>query len=210
MSPAASHTGRATEPPSLAPAEEDVAAVVSGIGPRLRSLRSEHDLSLQQLAARSGVSPAAIHKVEQAAMVPTITTLLKLAAAFQVPVGHFIDEAEESPAVLTPAKERRIETSPDGDVRTGTISAESGYFALTGSIREIAPGSSDQVATRPGSGEILAHVLSGTLAVRIGEREFRMRAGDTLHFRAEAAHSCHNPSAKVTARVIWVAVPDRR
>ena len=77
--------------------ETEVTAVVSGIGPRLRSLRTRHGLSLQQLADRSDVSPAAIHKVEQGTMVPTITTLLKLAAAFQVPVAHFIDEAGAPP-----------------------------------------------------------------------------------------------------------------
>ena len=44
-------------------------------------------LSLQQLGERSDVSAAAIHKIEQGGMVPTITTLLKLASALGRPVS---------------------------------------------------------------------------------------------------------------------------
>jgi transcriptional regulator with XRE-family HTH domain len=55
--------------------------VVSAIGPKVREARQALGLSLQQLAARAEVSAAAIHKVERGDMVPTITTLLELAAA---------------------------------------------------------------------------------------------------------------------------------
>ncbi|MGH9265451.1 MAG: helix-turn-helix domain-containing protein, partial [Acidimicrobiales bacterium] len=69
--------------------------IVSSIGPRLRELRIQHSLSLQQLAEKAGVSAAAIHKIERNGMVPTITTLLKLADAFDRPVAHFVDEEAE-------------------------------------------------------------------------------------------------------------------
>src|SRR5687768_4744580 len=48
--------------------------IVGAIGPKVRDLRQGLGLSLQQLAQRSGVSAAAIHKVERGDMVPTITT----------------------------------------------------------------------------------------------------------------------------------------
>ena len=55
--------------------------IVSSIGPKLRELRLQRGLSLQQLGERADVSAAAIHKIEKSGMVPTITTLLKLAGA---------------------------------------------------------------------------------------------------------------------------------
>lgn len=64
---------------------EELTRIVSGIGPKLRGLRKQAGLSLQQLAVRSDVSAAAIHKIELSGMVPTITTLLKLAGALGVP-----------------------------------------------------------------------------------------------------------------------------
>ncbi len=145
--------GQTDSPPdrlAAAPlSEADLSAVVSGIGPRLRSLRGRHGLSLQQLADRSDVSPAAIHKVEQGTMVPTITTLLKLAAAFHVPVAHFIDESDTpaTPVVYTAAKQRRVRRSPDGDVVVGSLSAESGPFDVAANVTEIAAGAGQ--LTRP-------------------------------------------------------------
>jgi transcriptional regulator with XRE-family HTH domain len=198
----------------LAPAplsETEVAEVVSGIGPRLKALRSRHGLSLQQLADRSDVSPAAIHKVEQGAMVPTITTLLKLAAAFEVPVAHFIDEVGEpaSPVVYTPAKQRRERTIQDGAVVVGTITAESGPFDLDASVMEIAAGAGTGDQQPRAAGESLVHVVSGTLELVVSGQAFRLTAGDSMHFRSEAPHSWRNPSTRTT-KLLWTSLPDRR
>ena len=200
------------ERPAGAPlSESEVSEVVAGIGPRLRTLRGRLGLSLQQLAERSDVSPAAIHKVEQGTMVPTITTLLKLAAAFQVPVAHFIDEtdAPATPVSFTPKNQRRVRTSPDGDVVVGSISAESGPFELTASITEMAAGAQSAPDDRRPAGEALVHVQSGTLELTVGAQTYRLSAGDSLHFRSEEIHSWRNPSARTT-KVVWVSLPERR
>ena len=77
--------------------------IVSGIGPKVRALRKQAGLSLQQMAEQADVSAAAIHKIEQSGMVPTITTLLKVAGALGRPVAYFVDEQEAAsdPTVLT-------------------------------------------------------------------------------------------------------------
>src|SRR3954449_9543908 len=88
---------------------EDLSQIVSGIGPKLRALRKQAGLSLQQLAVKSDVSAAAIHKIEQSGMVPTITTLLKVAGALGRPVASFVDEEEvdSDPTVLVRGGEQR-------------------------------------------------------------------------------------------------------
>ena len=197
---------------SAAPlSEPELSAVVSGIGPRLRSLRARHALSLQQLADRSDVSPAAIHKVEQGTMVPTITTLLKLAAAFQVPVAHFIDEVDPpaSPVVYTPAKQRRVRQSHDGDVVIGSISAESGPFDVTASVTEVAAGARSAAEGKRPAGESLLYVQSGAFELTVGGQVFRLSAGDSLHFRSEEEHTWRNPSTRA-AKIVWVSLPERR
>lgn len=191
--------------------ESELSTVVSGIGPRLRALRARHSLSLQQLADRSDVSPAAIHKVEQSSMVPTITTLLKLAAAFQVPVAHFIDETDvpATPVAYTAAKQRRIHKSPNGDVIVGSLSAESGPFDVTASLTEIAGSAQSAENERRQPGESLVYVQSGTLDVTVAGQAFRLTPGDSLHFRSDAEHAWRNPTARTT-KVVWVSVPERR
>jgi transcriptional regulator with XRE-family HTH domain len=200
------------ERPAGAPLSESaVSEVVSGIGPRLRALRARLGLSLQQLAERSDVSPAAIHKVEQGTMVPTITTLLKLAAAFQVPVAHFIDEtdAPATPVTFTPKDQRRVRTSSDGAVVMGLISAESGPFELTAGVNEFAAGAQSDEGDRRSAGETLVHVQSGTLELTVGAQTYRLTAGDSLHFRSEESHSWRNPTGRTT-KAVWIAIPERR
>src|SRR5688500_20292884 len=93
--------------------EDDISTlhrIVSSIGPKLRDLRLQRGLSLQQLAERADVSAAAIHKIEKSGMVPTITTLLKLAGALNRSISYFVDEETEQnvPAYLTSSDDRRI------------------------------------------------------------------------------------------------------
>src|SRR6476659_11289045 len=78
--------------PAEQPPERHVEQIVADIGPRLKELRSELGLSLQQMSAIAEVSAASIHKIERGDMVPTITTLLKLASAFRRPLSELIDE----------------------------------------------------------------------------------------------------------------------
>src|SRR2546427_12485962 len=77
------------------------------IGPKVRQLRRQKNLSLQQLAERSGLSAAAIHKIEHNGMVPTITTLMKLAAALNRSVAYFVDEEPSEAAILVRSDERK-------------------------------------------------------------------------------------------------------
>src|SRR4051794_31555351 len=97
----------APEPPAADAEPERTApgwaAVVDAIGPKVRDLRQQAGLSLQQLARRADVSAASVHKVERGDMVPTITTLLKLADALERPIGHFVDDRVPEPvASLVP------------------------------------------------------------------------------------------------------------
>lgn len=187
--------------------EAELTEVVSSIGPKIRELRTARKLSLQQLADRSEVSPAAIHKVEQGNMVPTITTLLKLAAALERPVSYFVEEetAATPYVVFTPADERKkVYTAHEGIDLEG-ISGPYGQYFVASAIAEVEPGASSGDAPLRHPGEELIHVLSGTLQVQVGEQTFRLTAGDTVHFRTDHDHRWQNPSKRV-AKAVWMAL----
>lgn len=204
---AATRSGRSGQLARGPMAENDVAEIVTSIGPRVKALRDRHGLSLQQLADRSDVSPAAIHKVEQGTMVPTITTLLKLAAAFDRPVSYFINEDDTPPAyvVYTPADERRtVYTSRQG-LTLGGISGPYGQYAIASAVAEVAPGATSGEEPLRHAGEELIHVLSGTLEVSVADRVIRLTPGDSVHFRTNHEHRWRNPG-KAPAKAIWTAM----
>ena len=196
-------------PPIPAPPPADGVAswepIVGAIGPKVRDLRQQHGLSLQQLAQRSGVSAAAIHKVERGDMVPTITTLLKLSAALGTPIGHFVEDGATAPvAVHVPAAARPVRDGGDG-VALGVISGPPERFRGAGTVAEFAPGA--ESTGRPRPGEELLLVLEGALSVEVGGEKHALAEGDSLHYPTDRPHTWHNPTDGTT-RAVQVWLPD--
>ncbi|MBC9822903.1 cupin domain-containing protein [Terrabacter sp. MAHUQ-38] len=180
--------------------------VIAGIGPKIYLLRQGEGLSLQQLAERSGVSAAAIHKMERNAMVPTITTLMKLARALGRSVGYFIEEGADgtAPAVLVRAKDRDdLLPSPDG-VNRQNLAGPFGRFALSAAIVTIAPGLDSGKAPLAQPGEELVYLLSGSMEFEI-DTTYQLRQGDSLHLRTDHPHRWRNPSAR-PAKAVWISL----
>jgi transcriptional regulator with XRE-family HTH domain len=180
--------------------------VIAGIGTKIHLLRKGEGLSLQQLAERSGVSAAAIHKIERNTMVPTIATLMKLARALDRSVSYLVEEDTDSAsaAVLIRAKERdTLFASRDG-VDIQNIAGPFGRFALGATMVTIAPGKDSGKAPLSHAGEELVYLLSGSLQFEI-DRTYQLRQGDSLHLRTDRPHRWCNPSTR-PAKALWISL----
>jgi transcriptional regulator with XRE-family HTH domain len=182
--------------------------IVGAIGPKIREVRQLLGLSLQQLAARSEVSAAAIHKVERGDMVPTITTLLKLSAALGRPIGFFVDDADWAGPVGVHLKASERPVAPADWAPAATRINAAAIATPTERLRagavwaEIAPGGSSGDARSVRSGEELLLVVDGSLTVEVAGERYELAAGDSLHFPADRPHSWRNDGRK-PARVAW-------
>ena len=181
--------------------------IVSSIGPKLRNLRLQRGLSLQQLAERADVSAAAIHKIEKSGMVPTITTLLKLAGALNRSISYFVDEETEQngPAMLVRADERRIVYTSHLGIDLAGISGPYGRFFLAGAVATVDPGASSGANAMEHPGEELVFVLEGSLEFDVDGEPYRLAEGDSVHFRTDRPHRWRNPG-KRPARAVWMAL----
>jgi len=204
-SASASENGDAPAEPARAAGWE---TIVGAIGPKVREVRQLHGLSLQQLAARSEASAAAIHKVERGDMVPTITTLLKLAAALGRPIGFFVDDAEWAGpvGVHLRAADRPVapaDWAPSADgVDAGAIAVPSERLRAGAVWARIEPGGSSGDARSVRSGEELVLVVDGSLTVDIAGEVYRLEQGDSLQFPADRPHSWRNTGRRA-ANVAW-------
>ncbi|HEX3286567.1 MAG TPA: cupin domain-containing protein [Mycobacterium sp.] len=180
--------------------------VIAGIGTKIRLLRQGAGFSLQHLADRSGVSAAAIHKIERNSMVPTITTLMKLARALDRSVSYLVEEDTDhaSPAVLVRAQDRDTLFASRQGVDMQNVSAGFGRFALTGAMVTIAPGTDSGKAALAQPGEELVYVISGALEFEI-DRVFHVKAGDSLHLRTDHPHRWRN-IGKRPAKALWISL----
>jgi transcriptional regulator with XRE-family HTH domain len=183
-----------------------VEQAVSELGGKVANARAERGWSLQQLADRSGLSPAAIHKIEKSGMTPTIASLMKVAAALGKSVSYFIDESEQlRPVTLVRAGERQqLYTSKQG-LTLENISGRYGPFFVAGAEARVEPWADSGPEPMVHPGEELVVILEGSMHFEVGGEPYDLAAGDSLHFRTTLRHSWSNPS-DVPARAIWLAI----
>lgn len=179
--------------------------VIASIGPKVRQLRRQKNLSLQQLAERAGLSAAAIHKIERNGMVPTITTLMKLSAALNRSVAFFVDEEQTEPAVLVRADGRKPVFTSKERLDLAGISGPYGQFFMAGAVATIEAGADSGPKRMEHPGEELIFMLDGTVCFEVEGEEYTLRRGDSLHFRTDRPHRWGNPSTR-PARAIWMAL----
>ena len=58
---------------------------LASVGPRLRALRAERDLTLAEVAEATGISTSTLSRLESGSRKPTLELLLPLARTYQVP-----------------------------------------------------------------------------------------------------------------------------
>jgi transcriptional regulator with XRE-family HTH domain len=187
------------------PTPEAVAAAVARNARRLRTARG---WSLDQLAARSGVSKGMLVHLEQARTNPSLGTLCKVAETLGVSLAGLV-ELHEAPVV------RVVE--PDEVVRLWDSEAGSSGDLLVGSDERdhlelwrwsLAPGDDHPSdAHAPGTREMV-HVVAGTLTLDVAGTSHTVPAGGAVLFHADREHVYRNAGRKPVSLVMVVLQPD--
>src|ERR1700691_6172454 len=99
-----------------------VADIPAALARTLQALRAERGWSLDQLAARSGVSKGVLVSLEQGRANPNLATLVRVGDTFGVPLTRLLEVTSESSVrVSGPEQARVLWQGPSGG--TGTIIA---------------------------------------------------------------------------------------
>lgn len=183
--------------------------IVSGLGERIKNMRTERRLSLKDLSHKSGVSAAAIHKIESNGITPTITTMMKIADALGKKVSHFIEEKiEDSDVVFVPAAKREpILTFKKGLELQGISAKKYGDFMMTAAYSVLEVGASSGKNPMKHRGEELVYCIKGKVEFQVYEKTYTLSPGDSIHFRTLLEHKWRNVG-NTRAKLLWIlAVP---
>ena len=82
------------------------------VGEKIKSLRETREISVAELAERTGLSVEQIERIENNIDIPSLAPLIKIARALGVRLGTFLDDQDEMGAVVC----RKQETA---DATTG-------------------------------------------------------------------------------------------
>jgi transcriptional regulator with XRE-family HTH domain len=184
--------------------QEEYNRVAVTIAQAVHRLRTERSWTLNELAARSGISRRLIVQMEQAQANPSIGTLLRLADAFEVTLSELLPEQPAATVGVRPASETlQLWDGPRGGacrllVSHGPIELWS-WTLKPGEVYESKP-------HRPGSAELLS-VTAGILDLDVGRETISLSAGDSAWFDAATAHAYRNPRRSTTRFIMVFSTP---
>ncbi len=191
-----------------------IAAVNETVGSRVRALREAMDLSLRDLADRSGVSAPMLSQVERGETSPTLQVAERIAAGLELRLSQLLRLDEDGAVTIVRRSERR-----KGPGRARAHSYEILSPPLPGQRAELsrhtlAPGAitggpGDPPMHEPGSRET-ALVESGTVALLIDGARHELHAGDCVTFDADLPHHFENPGPEDAALLAVVSAGLRR
>jgi transcriptional regulator with XRE-family HTH domain len=184
------------------------------VGRRLRSLRTARAWTLDELAARSGVSRRMIVNIEQGSANASIATLLRLGSAFGVALSELVEGLESSgPAgsQVRRAGERSVLWSGEHGGEAVMVASANVPDMVELWDWTLGPGDAhESEAHAPGTRELI-HVLSGQVRVTVGENEtVDLAAGDAVSFPGDRPHGYSNPGRSRARFALTVYEPVRR
>jgi transcriptional regulator with XRE-family HTH domain len=187
-------------------------AAEAAVGARVRSLREAMDLSLRDLAERSGVSAPMLSQVERGDTSPTLAIAQKIARGLDLTLSQLLRLDEDRHVVVVKNGDRRARRSRGHKVEELTPPLPGQRADV--SEHTLAPGAAtggpdDPPMHEPGSRET-AVVLEGEVELFIDGQRNELTAGDSVTFDADLPHHFENNSSSEARLIAVVAAGLRR
>lgn len=149
---------------------------------RLRTLRQARGWSLEEMGHRAGIGPSTLSRLETGARRMAIDHLVALARALDTTVDELLSDDADDDVVISPRRDEArgatfwLLSRPD-DPSGRTV------------VKMRLPKRRQLPDPRTHPGRDWLYVLSGTLRLRLGEREILVPAGKAASFDTMTPHS---------------------
>jgi transcriptional regulator with XRE-family HTH domain len=158
--------------------DSEVSVILNGIGPRLRALRRDRELTLEALAAQTGISVSTLSRLESGKRRPALELLIPLARAHRVA----LDQLVAAPATGDP----RVHLTPFRKRRGSVVIPLTEYPGRVQVFKEILSPRKPHLVTHEGYEWL--YVLSGEVRLIVGETEHVLRPGEVAEFDTREPH----------------------
>jgi transcriptional regulator with XRE-family HTH domain len=148
---------------------------------RIRGLRVARGWSLEQLAARSYLSPSTLSRIETGHRRIALDQLAPIARALGTTLDQLVESGRDEDVVIRPHRD-------DGrGITTWLLSREGTPAGMTVAKLRITRQMPADLRVHPGHDWFT--VLSGTVALRLAERTILVRAGEAAEFSTMVPHT---------------------
>lgn len=174
------------------------------IGARLRAARLNKGLTLEDVAVAAGISQGFVSKLERDQVSPSVSTLVAICSVVGLRVGQLF----ETPTSKVVRAGQGTEINFGGQGAREFLLTPGGQSLVEVIYSVIEPsGSAGDGLYSLDSDVELVYVLSGQLALTLGEERITLEAGDSAAFNGRDPHTWANASDSERAVVLWVLAP---
>lgn len=164
------------------------------LGEKIRKLRQERRLTLQELSELSGLSKPLLSQIENDQVTPPIATLLKISKGLGVGIHYFFEEEEDQQKLVltrasqqTPSRRRSGNDAPHGylyrSLAPGMRHKPMEPFLVEFELHEW----DDSFFYRHDGYEFI-YLLEGELEFHYGTEIMQLLAGDSIYYDSSEPH----------------------
>ncbi|WP_258364176.1 helix-turn-helix domain-containing protein [Halomonas sp. LBP4] len=162
---------------------------------RVIELRKKRNLTLEQLAAASGVSRSMLSQIERGRANPTLAVTLRIAQAFGLNIGELVDQPWTASRIEIVRRDDASQMfRDDQECRIRTLSPL--HLEKSVEFYELCLAPRARLHSAPhfeGTRELLT-VTRGSARVQAGDNRCVLGPGDSAHYHADLEHTIENIS----------------
>ncbi len=171
------------------------------IGGKIKNIRESRNLSVEEVAERSGMNKEQIKRIEDNVEFPSLAPLIKIARVLGVRLGTFLDDQTEMGPVISRRKDynntNTIRFTDDSKVaRTHmeyhSLSQDKAGRHMEPFLIDIQEASGNiDFSLSSHEGEEFIYVLAGVIEVSYGKETYMLEEGDSIYYDSIVAHHVH-------------------
>lgn len=172
---------------------DDLQMEAGALSSRVTELRKKRGLTLEQLAAASGVSRSMLSQIERGKANPTLAVTLRIAQAFGMNIGDLVDQPWTASRIEVVRGDDASQLfRDDHDCRIRTLSPLNMEKNVEFYEIRLAPGARLKSAAHfDGTRELLT-ITQGHARISAGENRCELGPGDSAHYHADLEHTIEN------------------
>lgn len=156
-----------------------IASALDQVGPRLKRLRNQRNVTLTSLAATTGISKSTLSRLETGHRRPSLELLLPLAQAYNVP----LDDLVGAPEVGDP----RVRLKPR-QANGRTVVPLTRHPGGVQAWKIVIPTSKVEPELKTHEGYEWLYVLSGRMRLVLGDNDLTLGPGEVAEFDTRVPH----------------------
>ena len=186
------------------------------IGSKIKGIRETKNLSIEEIAERSGLSVEQITSIENDQNLPSLGPLIKIARALGVRLGTFLDDSDALGPVVTRAADRERDSSISFSNDAIDARKHMEYHPLAQQkagrhmepfVIDINPAEAPNFQLSAHEGEEFIYVMQGEIELVYGKETYHLYQGDTIYYDSIVKHHLHGAPGKSAKILAVVYIP---